>query len=156
MVVTDTIIYSYVIDTCNIQEFEVSCGREVNGTTGLITASLQWSILPVDLPYSSMDGLNFISVGISDATSLSGQLSRLREVIIDAVGEKEEDLSQKNLTQPIRAVITLEEDVSGSLILNEVVPRNAEPSAIHFEVAMKTNKLGLGHWSRARTSIASI
>lgn len=125
-------------DDVNTQEFQVSCDRQVDPTNGIITAIFSWTIVPLGLPFSPLEALELIDVRISNATLMpDGNFTRegSRFSLNQAEeGERRVEIIKDNQTL-VTAVITLDRNGSGSVVLEDLAPSNQDsPNALQFQV----------------------
>ncbi len=110
-------LLTHFADTVHSQEFNLTCDREINGTTGLITYTFKWTLGPSDLPFELSEALEELTLdynkplvnsnGIRYNTSTFGSVRRLLYLLDDRL---------------VPAVVTLEQNISGSLQLVGVMP----------------------------------
>ena len=129
------------------QQFNVTCSKEVNSTTGLISATMHWSIEP-NLPFK-LEALKFLKVNIHEATweksqNLSiGELNSLSSAEVKAlvrrgdlklkVPKSEANISKVGEVRSTTTTIAMDENVAGFMTLEGVTPK-ISPNILHFEV----------------------
>jgi hypothetical protein len=131
-------------DTINAQEFQVTCGRQINSTSGTITAVFNWNVGPPDLPFSPLEALQFVNVFIDSVNLREDGTFEIRSVsgrfIVNQaeVGERRLTISISNETVGT-AVITLNQDASGTLTIRDIDPsltgEQDGENALQFEVS---------------------
>ena len=126
----------YAPDTVHKQKFELSCNREVNSTTGLISFLLDWTLGPPDLPYDLAEAFQNLTIFVKSTIPLQS---------VDAFyaykfGKSEDDFRWSS----VPAVYTLQRNMSGSLLISGARPRFS-PEQLVFEVKIKLSMLFSKH-----------
>lgn len=110
-------------DTVRKHEFKMSCEREVNHTSGLLSYTFNWTITPPDLPFDPAEALESLRMFLHELTvPENGDEIRFPAVSYTTSVFETEILERELRNRPLLVVATLEPDVSGSFWLGEMEP----------------------------------
>ena len=109
----------------------------MNTTTGFITMIMEWSIIPDDLPFSPLEGLESYNIISTDATIRPGEMIRFgfsRTYTLENFGVGTTSQVVPDGSMSLQAVFTLDENAGGSAIIKDLVPV-LEPNARRLSVS---------------------
>jgi len=115
------------VDTVNKQQFEVSCGTiERNTSTGLITATFEWTIGPPELLdlFSPLDALKFLAINLNQATIYSNGTCMKTSGSRFTNLRPPPNISEVDIGSGLRATRTLNENASGSVVFHDILPNS--------------------------------
>ena len=121
-------------DTVRLQEFQLSCDRTVDSTTGLISYTFNWTLGPPDLPYDLAEALNSLTLDFNEAAMTSdGILTTIPSISYTTRGFGRAELTRRFRNHIVPAVAILQPNVSGFFWIREVMPSLLQDTA-KFEV----------------------
>ncbi len=132
-------MHCFPADNVYRSKFNLSCAREVDTKTGLISYAFNWTLGPSTLPYDLVEALEFLNLDLDEVTiPVKGEPMRIDGYALSRFGRMEDTFNRS-----VPAVIMFEQNVSGSLCFGGVEPRTSPDMTqfqIEFEVSESTGK----------------
>ena len=129
----------FAADTVYRQKFDLSCDREVNRSSGLISYTFNWTLGPPDLPYNLTEAFEDLTLRIYEIPSPGTPIA------IDTFNANEfRRREDAFILSSVPAVITLERNISGSLWIRDALPRFTEQTQFKHELRVRQIKFNSG------------
>ena len=121
----------------NVQKFGMSCSREVDGRTGLISYTYNWTLGPPDLPYDPLEALDLFNLVVTQVTPLTIGFG----TIIETFEAVEVGTTSDTFNRLVPAAVTLERNASGSLWFGGVEPLHS-PDMTRYQLELEVRTQG--------------